>query len=137
MRPRFETCGADIVLSAVRGKGIFGRRAESEFDVSPANAGWRFAFRIRAAVVRLRRGRACAASREKEMMAMNVSTAIVLAVIVVCVCLAVRSFRKKGMCGCKEHCSCSGSCASGCSACALSEDAIREMSAAAERADAS
>ena len=58
---------------------------------------------------------------------MNVSTAIVLAVIVVCVCLAVRSFRKKGMCGCKEHCSCSGSCASGCSACALSEDAIREM----------
>lgn len=46
----------------------------------------------------------------------NVSTALVLAVVIACVCLSIRSFRKKGMCGCKEHCS--GSCGSGsCSAC--------------------
>ncbi|MEE0518841.1 hypothetical protein [Slackia sp.] len=45
----------------------------------------------------------------------NVSTALVLAVVIACVCLSIRSFRKKGMCGCKEHC---GSCGSGsCSAC--------------------
>ena len=45
----------------------------------------------------------------------NVSTALVLAVVIACVCLSIRSFRKKGMCGCKEHCS--GSCGSGsCSA---------------------
>lgn len=41
---------------------------------------------------------------------MNVSTALVLAIVIACICLSIRSFRKKGMCGCKEHCG--GSCAS-------------------------
>ncbi len=49
---------------------------------------------------------------------MNLATAVVLAIVVACVCLAVRSFRKKGMCGCKEHCS--GECSS-CSACATAD----------------
>lgn len=45
---------------------------------------------------------------------MNVSTALVLAIVIACICLSIRSFRKKGMCGCKEHCG--GSCSSsGCS----------------------
>lgn len=54
---------------------------------------------------------------------MNVSTAIVLAIVVACVCLAIRSFRKKGMCGCKDHCSseCSTSSCSSCSACAAAD----------------
>lgn len=50
---------------------------------------------------------------------MNVSTAIVLAIVVACICLAVRFLRKKGMCGCKKHCSseCSASSCSSCLAC--------------------
>ncbi|MDO4442822.1 MAG: hypothetical protein Q4B69_03015 [Slackia sp.] len=70
-------------------------------------------------------------------MAMNMSTAIVLAVVIVCICLAIRSFRKKGMCGCKEHCSCSGGCSAGCASCALSDEKLEEMRAAAKGADAS
>lgn len=67
---------------------------------------------------------------------MNVSTAIVLAVVIACACLAVRSFRKKGMCGCKDCHSCSGGCAS-CSSCAISEEGMGKIDEAVRRLDVS
>lgn len=64
---------------------------------------------------------------------MNLATAVVLAIVVACVCLAVRSFRKKGMCGCKEHCS--GGCSS-CSACATADRMVTDMDKAAKGPEA-
>lgn len=65
---------------------------------------------------------------------MNVSTVIVLAVVAACVCLAIRSFRKKGMCGCKEHCS--GSCSSSsCPSCSAADKMAQDMKRAADAAD--
>lgn len=57
---------------------------------------------------------------------MNVSTAVVLAIVIACICLAIRSFRKKGMCGCKERCS-SECCASSCSSCAAADNMVKSM----------
>ncbi len=64
---------------------------------------------------------------------MNLATAIVLAIVVACVCLAVRSFRKKGMCGCKEHCS--GGCSS-CASCAAADRMVTDMDKAAKGPEA-
>ncbi|MDO5042423.1 MAG: hypothetical protein Q4D92_02810 [Slackia sp.] len=57
---------------------------------------------------------------------MNISTAVVLAIVIACICLAIRSFRKKGMCGCKEQCS-SECCASSCSSCAAADNMVKSM----------
>ncbi|MDO4590114.1 MAG: FeoB-associated Cys-rich membrane protein [Slackia sp.] len=63
---------------------------------------------------------------------MNAATIVVLAAVIACVCLAIRSFRKKGMCGCKEGCSgCSHS--SGCPSCSAAVDMSEAAARAAER----
>lgn len=54
--------------------------------------------------------------KEFEMISMNLATAVAFAAIVVLVCLSIRTLRRKGTCGHKEHCGgCSGSCLEGCS----------------------
>lgn len=50
------------------------------------------------------------------MISMNLATAVAFAAVVALVCLSVRTLRRKGTCGHKEHCGgCSGSCSESCS----------------------
>ncbi len=61
------------------------------------------------------------------MLTMNFATAVVLAIVVALVCLSIRTLRKKGTCGYKEHCGgCSGSCADGCS-CSAADSMIADV----------
>ncbi len=61
------------------------------------------------------------------MLTMNFATAVVLAVVVGLVCLSVRTLRKKGTCGYKEHCDgCSGSC-SECPTCSAADSLADEV----------
>ncbi|ACV23018.1 hypothetical protein [Slackia heliotrinireducens] len=56
---------------------------------------------------------------------MNLATAVVLAILVVFVALSVRTFRIKGTCGYKEHCS--GHCNPGSAECDAAKRMVENM----------
>ena len=61
------------------------------------------------------------------MLTMNFATVVVLAIVVALVCLSIRTLRKKGTCGHKEHCgNCSGS-HSACPTCSAADSMMEDV----------